>query len=643
MRKKITAVLCLLAMLALTACDGLSSSVGGSSDINTDSTGGSSSSSSSSNTTSSSTSSSSEEEFVNPGDNLGGGGTASDIPVPSNLQTVIDGYLGLFDLENSDVDTVVDTGDEYTTIVLSGTSGTINGSGAAIENGVLSITAVGTYVLSGDFSGHVYVNVDGNVHLILNGVNITSPDTAAIAIFGKKKKTVTIAKDTTNVLTDAKEYSVFYNTDNDEPNGCLFSKKALTINGEGTLTINANYNNGITCKDELRIISGTITVNAANNAIKGNDNLYIFGGAITAVSGNDAIKSDSEDSGMGNVYIDSAVINATSDGDGITAFGALYIKSGNITVLSGGGAAANTSSSSPNGRPDWGWGAGSTTTTDDDTSSKGIKSDSAVLIEGGVFSLDCNDDAIHSNGTVILTSGEFSIKTGDDGVHADEHLYIYGGEIDIVKSYEGLESAKVEIFGGNISVVSSDDGINAADGTNSAFGVANTNCQLIIGGGTLVINAEGDGVDSNGSLLISGGNMTIYGPTSGANGSLDSESGVMVTGGEFVAFGSLGMVETPAKNSTQNCVSYANSSAIAAGVELSVLDSSGSTIMSFTTKKTCQSIIFSSPKLVTGASYTLYNGDTKIATFTISSVVTSVGSSSGFGGGGSTGRPGASN
>lgn len=529
-------------------------------------------------------------------------------------------------------DTATEIESTATVITLADDATTIEGSGATVDGNVVTITETGDYVLSGTLTdGRIYVNVDGNVHLYLNGVTITSKDGAAIALFGKKKKTVTIVEGTVNTLSDAANYTVFYNDDGDEPNGCLFCKNNLTINGEGTLVVNGNYNNGISCKDDLVIYSGTITVNAKNNGIKGNDLLIIHSGKITVNAEGDGLKSDKEETDMGNVYVEGGEITIVSGEDGIQAYSRLVVTGGTINVTSGGGAAKNTTVHTENM-----WGG---STSSDETSRKGLKSDLLISISAGTITVDANDDAVHSNGTVLIEEGTLTLSSGDDGVHADELLSVSGGEITVTKSYEGLEAAKVYLYGGEISIVANDDGINAADGTNSNTMQRNANCQIEIDGGTVYVNAQGDGIDSNGDLIVNGGTVLVNGPTSGANGALDADGSILLNGGVVVAVGASGMLETPSASSGQYSLVYAGNN-IAANTVLTLKDADGNEVLTFTTAKSAQSVVISAPAIKSGATYTLYAGSSALGTFTVSSKVTSVGNAGMGGMGGPEGNPG---
>ena len=244
------------------------------------------------------------------------------------------------------------------------------------------------------------------------------------------------------------------------------------------------------------------------------------------------------------------------------------------------------------------------------------------------------DDALHSNGKLLIEGGTITLSSGDDAVHSDELLQINGGEMLINKCYEGIESAKVEISGGRTEVNSYEDGINAADGTRTAVNVSNDNCHIIISGGYISVNcigSEGDGIDSNGTILISGGETYVAGSSNNSDAALDADGGIVIDGGYVFAAGSLGMVETPATNSAQYCVSFARSQSISAGTTLYLCDADGNIIMYFTAPRSCQSVILSCPEFVSGESYSIYGGDSLLSSFTISSTITTVGSASSIG------------
>lgn len=488
-----------------------------------------------------------------------------------------------------------------------------------------------------------------NIRIILNGINIQCTTSAPIAIFDDLNAIITLAEGT-NTLSDPSEHSVYYkksgktstNADDDKVNGCLYAQKDLTINGSGTLNINSNYKNGISSKGVLTIENGTLVVvnNADGAGIKGKDAVVIKGGAIdvTAKMG-DGINTDTEadDKTIGYVYIENATIDIDASDDGISADTLLYIKSGVINVKTNKGAPSNITESSSDRAEGKGLKVGRIDAeiedSDGNVTTKEITDVSyyKLVIDGGTITLNCNDDAIHSNGYLYINGGEITITTGDDAIHSDEYLLISGGECTINNCYEGIEAAQIEIIGGKVTLTAQDDGVNAANSNYSR----NYDFKLIISGGDLFINAKGDGLDSNGYISISGGRVYVDGPTSNGDAALDSEKGILITGGIVVAVGSSGMVETPSSSSTQNVLSYACQNTISAGSTFSIVKD-GEVILEFSTAKSCQSIIASCPLLKTNETYSLRINDTEVTSFTISSVITSIGTQTGPGGG----RPG---
>lgn len=113
----------------------------------------------------------------------------------------------------------------------------------------------------------------------------------------------------------------------------------------------------------------------------------------------------------------------------------------------------------------------STSSDADSTSTKGIKSDGALYVNGGTFTINSADDSFHSNSDATINDGTYTISSGDDGIHADSALLVNGGTITVTESYEGLEGLNITINDGKIDITASDDGMNAAGGNDaSGFG-----------------------------------------------------------------------------------------------------------------------------------------------------------------------------
>jgi len=227
--------------------------------------------------------------------------------------------------------------DNDTKIALNGSSAEITGSGATISGNVVTITTEGTYILSGTFEGQIVVNTSKleKVRLVLNGVNITNKTSATIYVMSADKVGITLVEGTENVLTDGTKYTGL--NEKDEPNACVFSKDDLTINGYGSLTINGNYNNGITCKNDLKFVSGTIKVTATNNAIKAKDSFSANKGNFTIISYDDGIKvSNDTEAEKGYILIEGGTFSITAEDDALTAVSKVTITGGTVTTYCNG-------------------------------------------------------------------------------------------------------------------------------------------------------------------------------------------------------------------------------------------------------------------------------------------------------------------
>ncbi len=520
------------------------------------------------------------------------------------------------------------------TIYLDGSSISYAGDGVSIEGTTITITKGGTYVVTGTLSdGQIKVESEDKetVWIILNNADITSKTNAPIYVVNAKKTILSLATGSTNTLSDASTYT-YADAVNEEPSACVFSKDDLVISGDGKLTVNGNFNNGIASKDTLTITNGNITVNAVNNGIKGKDYIVIKDGTFTVTSGGDAIKSDNTtDTSLGYILIEGGTFVIKSEEDGIQAETCLKITGGTFEITTGDGAKVTSQSS--------GWGGSQTAT--DDASLKAVKAGADITITDGKFTINSEDDSVHTNGTMTISGGTFDIQSGDDGMHADTELTIDGGTINITKSYEGIESSVININGGDISVVASDDGLNAAGGNDGSATTqrpgmnqfSSSTGTLNISGGTMYVNAAGDGLDSNGNINMSGGTVYVDGPTDNGNGALDYDGTFAMTGGTVVAAGSSGMVQSVSNTSTQYCITSYFSSTQSANTKFVIKDSDGKEIVNYTPSKAYQCVVVCSPDVKKGETYTVTGGSTTLGTVTVSDILSTVGTATGGMGG----------
>ncbi len=565
---------------------------------------------------------------------------------------------------------------EVVAITLNGDNISCKSSDVNIDGSTITIQKAGTYLLSGTLTaGNIIVDSDDkeNVRLIFNGVEISNSTTTPLYIKNAEKTIVTLVDGTENTLSDGENY-ILDDESNNEPNGTIFSKDDLVINGLGSLTINANYNHGIQSKNLLKIISGNIDIISNGDSIIGKDGVIVKEAVINIESQEDGIKATKVEENKGYIYLDNPEITIKAKKDGIQAVTCLYVKDGKYNIETG-----ETNENSQ-----------SNSDTSTDYSRKGMKAGVDITIENGEYTIDSEDDGIHSNNSITVNAGTVNIASKDDGVHADTELTINNGDIKVSESDEGLEAKYITINDGNIDITSSDDGINASSGLSTILDSGNApgagnrpempanengeedanagnrpempanensenilgnngrmmpgggqggfdesdGSELVINGGIVHVNAGGDGIDSNGTITINGGEIYVDGPTSGGDGALDYADTCEINGGILVAAGSIGMAIAPTSGSTQYSVNAAFSKTYNGETKVTVKDSSGNEVLTYTPAKNFQSFVFSTDKLKSGETYTIYAGDTQEGTFTVSDITTTVGNvSSGMGGG----------
>ena len=460
--------------------------------------------------------------------------------------------------------------------------------GVTVSDGVITITKAGNYKLTGTYEGQIKVEAADSdmVRLILNNATITNSTGAAINVVEADEVVIYTASGTTNTVSDGSSYS---DTASGSPDAAIYSKSDLTLAGEGTLKVEGKYEEGIHTTDGLVIASGTLEVNAANTGIKGKDYVDILDGTITVTASQDGIK-------------------ATNDTDG-------------------------------------------------------------------------------NRGWVRLSGGTVNISAGDDGFKAERVLEISGGTLNITKANEGIEAQYINILDGTVNVTSSDDGINASYSTTSTSTESTTatstnqsaqggqnsapqapsgsagqapsgtmgqppagggagggmgggmgggggtfevvDATINITGGTVTVNTNGDGIDSNGTATLSGGTLIVNGPFTGGNASLDTNGDLLLNGTTVTAGNSGDMFEAPSTNSTSGYVKISNVSNLSAGITVQVTDSSGNVVANYkVTNSSTALILVSSSKITKGESYTVYTTTDSVdaSSTTLASNATSLGS-----------------
>ena len=390
-----------------------------------------------------------------------------------------------------------------TTITASGGSAEVSGSdtgNVTVDGGTVTITGSGTYVVSGTLDGQVVVNADkADVRLVLAGASITNTGGPAIDIQDAGSAVMVLAEGTTNTLADGSAYA---DTSEDAATAALFSSDTLTITGTGSLNVTGSYNDGISSKNGL-VITGepTITVDAVDDGVRGKDYLLVSSGSLTVSAGGDGLKSSEDnDETKGFVALGDATVNVTSGDDGVSATTDVTVDGTTLSIAAGGGQANATVSEEQGpgqGAPGQDQAAGGQA---DDSQSE---------------SSTASPKGINAGVTYAQDTGSITIDAAD----------------------EGLQAAFVNVNGGNLDIASGDDGINASNGDYTIEGYESADSEsddgsvITISGGQVQIDyANSDGIDSNGSAHVTGGEVVVGGAAGSMDGSVDANGETTLVG-----------------------------------------------------------------------------------------------------------------
>lgn len=302
-----------------------------------------------------------------------------------------------------------------------------------IDGNTITITDEGTYLLSGKLTdGMVIVNAEktDKVQLVLNGAEITNADSAAIYVLCADKVFVTTASDSENCLVNGGTYTAI---DENQIDAVIFSKEDLTLNGTGTLQIQAGAGHGIVSKDDLVLTGGTYEITAEKQGISGKNSVRIADGTYTITAGTDGVHaSNTDDTSLGYVYIEGGTFDIVAEDDGIHADLAAVIAGGTIEI---------------------------------EKSYEGIEGLS-IDITGGEISLTSSDDGLNAAGGTD-SSGMETMGPGEDIFASEEGAYINisGGKLKVNASGDGIDSNGELIVSGGETYVSgpTNDGNGALD------------------------------------------------------------------------------------------------------------------------------------------------------------------------------------
>ena len=527
------------------------------------------------------------------------------------------------DTHYSEQDLSWDTSSE-TAIDLSNPTAT---DGVTVEDGTLTITKAGTYKLSGEYQGQIKVETADSdaVRLVLDNANITNSSGAALNVVNADEVILYSASGTTNTISDGADYTA---TGEDDPDAVVYSKADLTIAGEGTLKVNGNHEDGIHTSDGLVIASGTLEVNAANTGIKGKDYVDILGGTINVTAQQDGIKSTNDtDEGQGWTRLSNGTVTVNAGDDGFKASRVVEISGGSLTVeqsdegieaqyinISGGD--VNVMSA------DDGMNASLKTSDSESTDSSANTSDTANQQRGSLPGGQQNGTSNQQQqGTGQPSQGQPPAMSGSSQDGTSQN-----GTSGTAQQQNNTQNQGNQNMGQPPAML----GGNAQDGT-SQNGTTGTGQQgmgqppqggmpgggggtfevidaaINVSGGNITVNAEGDGIDSNGVTTLSGGTLIVNGPSQGGNAALDTNGDLLLNGATVLSGSTADMFEAPSTNSTSGYLKLTNSSGFEQGSTVQVADSSGKVVANYkVTKSNVQLVLVSSSSIVKGQSYTVY-------------------------------------
>ena len=480
-----------------------------------------------------------------------------------------------------------------------------NPDAALFSKDDLVINGSGSLTVQGNYKH----GIAGNDDLVITGGRLTV-NSLSHALRGKDSVAIL---DGTFVLTSQKDGIQASNTEDS-------TKGWVQIDG-GNFTIQSS-GDGIQAETNLSIYDGSFTITSGGGAVNGADHTENRGGGFGRPGGNRPDSANGQTSPempsqpAEGGQTPSEMPSQPAEGE--------QSSSGNESDYS-------ELIFDPDDFDD-------TSTDDSDTtvSTKGIKAGNALLIQQGTFVIDSADDAIHSNYSVTIDGGSFQISSGDDGIHAEAYLNINGGTTTIAESYEGLEAAQIHISGGTTQVSSNDDGLNATGGssfelvdgllvlkdisssdTEQTFGgrggmfEVEDNCDITISGGNLTVTtSNGDGIDSNGSLNVSGGTVLVFGSSSGGEGALDYTGSSSISGGTLVALGSSGMAQSMEPDDSHATLMVTWDEVQPAGTRLTLCTQQGEILCSLQSTNSFQTAVISTDSLSAGQEVSLYTGGT---------------------------------
>lgn len=555
-----------------------------------------------------------------------------------------------------------------TKITLSGDSASVSGSGAVAEGSTVTISTAGTYIVSGNLTnGSITVTTSENdkVQIVLNGVKIACSSGPAIDVQSADKCFITLAEGMQNSLSDGSAFT------SEDTNACIYATCDLTINGLGSLDVSGNYRHGVFSKDDLVVYGGSINVSAVEDGFNGKDSVKIGAGDISIDSGADGVKSSkSTNPEKGFVYVSGGSLSIDAEDDGIQAKTHLCIAGGSIEIDAADDALHSDLEGTLNG------GSTSVRSGDDafhcemklevndgsfvaETCSEGYEAEQ-VVVNGGDTNICALDDAMNASAADLSDDSESSdadtstsTPSGESGANAaqpDGSIGAPGASSANADSNEQQQNTAPQGAGQQDSATppelpsdlghapDAQNGMErrgqAPGGQGGAPGASDSNCLIQINGGTVVLDSQGDGVDSNGNAEINGGTLLVNGPSSDGDGAFDYDGEATISGGTVLMAGAVGMAQSFASGTQAFALVQASGSA---GSVIEATDADGNVIATLTATRAFGCVLVSGAGVSDGDTITV-SVDGAVTTAMASTTGTSGIAMGGMGGGPATGN-----
>lgn len=466
--------------------------------------------------------------------NSDGDGTIGEVTVPENEHEYElvseDGGTFAFKCANCEETT------SFTVTLTSGTDGAYSLSGDELT--FSGITEDSEYSLSGEFYGNIVIDAgdDYKFGLELNGFTITSYKQCPIAATSGDKLTVSAKKGSENFVYDYRDEA----TSDDEISSAVYAACDLNVQGKGELTVISAHNNGVHTKDDLKIKNLTLTVVCSDNALKGNDSVTIESGVITlTANAGDGIETKNSDvSSKGNqrgiVTVSGGTVTIYAARDGIDAAYDVVIKGDAIVNIytddyaKNGGASTQSADSltflnaqgvieqsfdgqgSKNGNGFGGFPNGGANNGQGGQGGFPNGGQGGQGSEGNTNKPDYSAKGIKSANDIAVSGGTVTVKATDDAIHANSGEELENGE---------TSTGNVTVSGGSLTLLSGDDAIHA-DGS------------VLVSGGTITVTACYEGLEGE-SVEVAGGSVSVVSSDDGINGTGVSGASIKISGGEL--------------------------------------------------------------------------------------------------------------